>query len=407
MRTKKRKLKSWRYKNDWPIIREVEKSSKIKFKVDTTTRLGRREQKVCHTKQEAEILCEQYLIRLRNNGRRAFELSPREQEDALSAIQIAQKLGFDTLTTAMETLTVYHTSVAGDVSTTALREQFLTHYKTQVEEGVNSLRHLQDLRNRTAPLESKFGQTNVKELNGPLVWGFLQKLQKSEKWSRGTLKGYVRVWRQFFNFARQKEYITDNPLNQPRIEFEIREATREKVKPSPAILTPEEAAALLKAAHDMQEGNMLPIVAVILFCGLRPESEALKLTWDDFDWERNCVCIGGDRSKSSVSARRVSLCDAILSWLNLSDRSKPFGPTNWKRRWKWVRDNAGLTKWVPDISRHTFASYRWADHGDDRLLEMELGHIRPETKEHYRQVSPAVNRDWKTFFALTPSIVLS
>ena len=401
-----RKLKTWKYKNNWPIIREVRRGDKIKYKVDTTSRLSRRQQPVRETKAEAEILCEQYCLQLKNDGVKSFKLSASEQEDASDALELAKGMGFDTLKEAMLQLKGYHNPAGGSISVQKLREEFLAHHLTKIDDKVGSTRTYEDLSSRTDYMEAHFGSKLVKELTPDGVWSALKELKASKAWSRRSLKNCVRTWLQLLNFAVKKEYIAMNPLLQPRIQFEIDEATKLGRQKPPAVLTAEQSRALLLAAYNHKDPNMLPIVAVMLFAGLRPGSEALKLTWDDFDWKRNCIGIGGDRSKCSVSARRVTLRPVLLAWLQRCNKTGSFLPSNWKRKWKAVRDEAGITQWVEDYTRHTFASYSWAEHGDDRQLETELGHIRRETKEHYRQVSPAVNYDCEKFWNLTPESVL-
>lgn len=401
-----RKLKSWKYKNDWPIIREVRRKDGIKFKVDTTTKLGKRHQPVRDTKAEAELLCEQYRLKLRNNGVQSFRLSTSETEDASKALNTVRGMGFTSLTEAISMLQEYYCPARGDITVKEFREEFLSHHNGMMQDDVKSERTYRDLKSRTRLIEETMGDRLLKELSPDLVWDTLQQLKRKRSWSRQNLKNYVRVWKQFFNFAVKKEYRSSNPLDQPRIKFEIEEATKAGRKSAPKVLSADQAGAMLEAAYELEELNMLPIVSVMLFAGLRPESEALKLTWDDFDWERNYVSIGGDRSKTG-KPRRVALRPVLLRWLQMCNKSVPFKPINWQKRWKQIREKSGITEWCEDYCRHSFASYSWADHGDDRQLEAELGHVQPETKDYYLQVSPAVNRDYERFWNLNPEIVLN
>ena len=401
-----KKLKSWKYKGDWPIIREVEKGGKLKYRVDTTTKLGRRERPVRNTKQEAELLCEQYRIRLKNEGTRGFELDAQEQADAQKAMSIARDLGFGTLTDAIEKLAVYHRPAGGDCTVRKLRETFLEHYENQYGGGVVSLRTLRSYRNKTEPLLAKFGRKQVRELTGDVVWGELKLRARRAGWSRGTLDSYVSGWRVFFSFAQKMEMIVDSPLSGKRISFEIAEATKNGALPPPAILSVGDAGNLLRCAWEMRDKGMLQAVVVLLFGGLRPNAEMLKIDWDNIELDEGIVNIGGDRSKNEGSARSVKLCDAALEWLVMCPKDR-FKPTNWYRNWKTLRDNAGLGEdWVEDMTRHSFASYSFGLHRDPDRLRRELGHVDQRMLNHYLQVSSAVNRNAKKYFGQTPDNVL-
>lgn len=52
-------------------------------------------------------------------------------------------------------------------------------------------------------------------------------------------------------------------------------------------------------------------------------------------------------------------------------------PRNWHNRWKALRRAAGFTRWVPDVCRHTFASYHAAYFKNLPELQLEMGHNTP------------------------------
>ena len=81
---------------------------------------------------------------------------------------------------------------------------------------------------------------------------------------------------------------------------------------------------------------------------------------------------------------------------------------DWKRNWKRVRDRAGFgDSWVEDMTRHSFASYTYADHRDSDRLRRELGHVDERMLNHYRQVSSKVNKNAEHYLGLTPDKVLT
>ncbi len=49
-------------------------------------------------------------------------------------------------------------------------------------------------------------------------------------------------------------------------------------------------------------------------------------------------------------------------------------PRNWQNRWQAFRRAAGFAHWVPDVCRHTFASYHAAHFRNLPELQLEMGH---------------------------------
>ncbi len=81
----------------------------------------------------------------------------------------------------------------------------------------------------------------------------------------------------------------------------------------------------------------------------------------------------------------------------------PVCPRNWKRRWPTLHRAAGLAPRVPDVLRHSFATYHAAHYRNFEQLQYEMGHrslqllryrclatgdINPEQAANFR------NPDW-------------
>ena len=49
-------------------------------------------------------------------------------------------------------------------------------------------------------------------------------------------------------------------------------------------------------------------------------------------------------------------------------------PRNWQRKWRALRRAAGFRHWVPDVCRHTFATYHAAYYRNLAELQLEMGH---------------------------------
>ena len=109
---------------------------------------------------------------------------------------------------------------------------------------------------------------------------------------------------------------------------------------------------------------------LMLYCGLRP-NEVARLCPDDIQLHEKRVLIHPRTSKTG-GGRVVPIRKA--------ERLKGGRiriPRNWQNRWLALRRAAGFTRWVPDICRHTFASYHAAHFKDLPLLQLEMGHSTP------------------------------
>ena len=223
----------------------------------------------------------------------------------------------------------------------------------------SSLANSGSYRSKTGKLSDKFRGKQIRELTGDIVWGELKRIADEKDWERGTLDSYVSVWRVLFAYALKTERIMESPLDGKRISFEITEATRQGALPPPVIMSIPQTKRLLYESWNMRDRGMLQAMVVLLFAGLRPDAEMLKLTWDHLELENDLLNVGGDRSKRG-SARTVKLCPAAI-WLKHCDRTSRFKPMDWKWNWKRVRDRAGFgDSWVEDMTRHSFASYTYA-----------------------------------------------
>lgn len=121
-------------------------------------------------------------------------------------------------------------------------------------------------------------------------------------------------------------------------------------------------------------------------CGVRP-AELVRLNWADVDWEEKVLVLRPRHSKTG-GCRHIPLRPALLAWLKAAGApgEGPLCPPNWERRWKRLREAAGLIPWQQDVLRHTFASYHAKFFRDFALLQSEMGH-RSAALLHTRYLS--------------------
>ncbi len=105
--------------------------------------------------------------------------------------------------------------------------------------------------------------------------------------------------------------------------------------------------------------------------------DAARLRWADVHCEEGVLTIAVRHSKTG-GARRVELCPSLTRMLKRQARSGLICPPRWEKRWLRLRQVAELAtrsrRWIPDVLRHTFASYHALTHRNLPALQLQLGH---------------------------------
>lgn len=185
----------------------------------------------------------------------------------------------------------------------------------------------------------------------------------------------------------------------------VPELPRPKVRQRvPAILTVEQIQTLLTEAWTDAEGpQMLPHFAITTLSGVRPD-ECRYLEPDDIHLDSAHPTIEVNRAKGGRSRRNVEICPALLAILKVCHEKRLSPGFFSKRKFDRVRKDAGLFDlWVKDISRHSYASYRYELDRDIDGLVKNMGNsakvlftnyiraVTHEAAEVYDKLAP----DWK------------
>jgi len=236
---------------------------------------------------------------------------------------------------------------------------------------------------------------------------------RDNEWSEKTWNNYRTDLRTLFQWGIDQKYLTMNPCDAvPRkkiadgeIEFlQVDDVARlltraAMVKPG-ALRRDEKGVWVEQDLEQVDFRDCLAVAALGLFCGLRPERELGELTWDAV--REDVVWVRGHTAKSR-SRRVVDLPENARAWLALCpSREGKILPTNFVRKWKALRKAVKLLDgWPHDAMRHTFATMWLALHGDEKRLQMLMGHVNAELiYKHYRgQTTPA---EAKKFWELSP-----
>ncbi len=133
---------------------------------------------------------------------------------------------------------------------------------------------------------------------------------------------------------------------------------------------------LVEVAQTPHFRDCLPALGLMLFAGVRP-GEVARLRWADIHHEEGILTIAARHSKTG-GARRVELLPPLRRLLKRQAGSGLICPPRWGKRWQRLRQVAELAtrerRWVPDVLRHTFASYHALTHRNLPALQLQLGH---------------------------------
>ncbi len=185
-----------------------------------------------------------------------------------------------------------------------------------------------------------------------------------------------------FAYAMRQEWCDANPVAR----IEVPPVQEKHIEP----LSCAEVVRLQQIVRQKHFRDMRFSLSLLLCCGVRP-AEVERLTPQDVCWEERQLIIRPHKSKTG-GGRVVSL--RRLGGLR---NGQCHIPRNWKNRWRELRRAAGFTHWVPDICRHTFASYHAAHFRNLPELQLEMGH-RDTTLLHSRYMAPALRRDAARFW---------
>ncbi len=164
-----------------------------------------------------------------------------------------------------------------------------------------------------------------------------------------------------FAYGMRQEWCAENPV----VRVEVPQVQEREIVP----LRPDEVARLETAVQQPEHRAMRLSLHLLLYCGLRPQ-EVARLRMQDVHTERGCVVVPGRCSKTG-GGRVVPLRKREAL------RGERFRiPRNWGERWRRLRRAAGFAagQWVPDVCRHSFASYHAAHFRNLQELQLEMGH---------------------------------
>jgi integrase len=259
-------------------------------------------------------------------------------------------------------------------------------------------KYIKGLRQYLSRFCNDFGSRSIATITVEELDNWLRALPFSPK-SRANYRANVGV---MFSYAEARGLLDSNPI--------ARTARPKLVDKAPEIFPVDELQALLEAARK-QEPEVLPMLAIGAFAGLR-DAEIRRLDWSEVDLVRGHIEVTALKSKTA-RRRIVPIQSNLLEWLGpYAAMTGPVVPSDERAKLARVRKAASLTRWPKNGLRHSFASYRMAATNNAATVAAELGHstahllyntyrelVHPDEAARYWKVCPSTKAENVVTFA--------
>jgi integrase len=345
-------------------------------------------------KTEAATLLQQKLIEQENYGIASVSFNERHRAEYLECAEALQPFGV-TIRDAVNFFVPHLKAIKRSCTAAQLVYELL---RVKEADGA-SKRYLSDLRSRLNHFSEIFDGKAIAEITSKELDEWLRSLSDKETGKRLspiTRNNFRRLLIVAFNFARDRNYCTENPA---------RKTAKAKAIQTPiGILSVDETARLLENAP----AGVVPYIAIGAFAGLR-RAELERLDWSEVDLESNLIEV---TAKNAKSARRrfVRIQPNLARWLQpYRCLSGNVTPAEYRELLDIAREAAKINDWPQNALRHGFASYYLARFNNAGALALELGHASAHLVfQHYRQlVRPKeADRYWKIMPAATDKKVI-
>ena len=341
---------------------------------------GRRQKRYFKTKDEAQGAVQSIKVRKENHGTAAKLLSPADEQQAVSALNLLRKAGCTTQ------LVVIVGEYLEKLRRRNLSKRLDEAWDAYINRGDATLskvhrRSLLSTKKRLVSLHAK----RVAEITANDIEACLGDAAATYR------NAMLREIRAVFNWCKagNRKWLKENPAND--CEFAAVERSKEV-----RIYTSAEIRKILTATVQ-RHSDLVPAIAMMTFAGVRPDhidGEIVKLEWNHIlhdDHHHQRIELPGSITKTGKQ-RSVNIRPALLSWLQWHIRR---GGSNQglvcqvkgqalRKKMREIFEASGVAR-IQDGFRHSFASYLAPVEGLD-AVETELGHQggRQVLNRHYR-----------------------
>ena len=344
---------------------------------------GSRERRFFATKLEAKTFIQQTRTRIGNEGSATHGLTAVQREAAAAAFKL---LGDVPASHLIEVVRIHLAAKKQQEKSVTFNELCAKFLKAKVKRSEPYHRQLRASFAKFAGLDKLY----VTEIEPDQIRELVKDTPPS------AFNAHLRVAKAAFNFAIKRKWLGANPIK--HVDFE--EIDRDEVE----VLKNEEVVALLNACQSL-DWELFPYHLFGIFAGIRPK-ELERMEWKDVRLDERHILLPKGVTKKK-RRRVIDIEDALARWLTWfiaqhGEQSGSITPqTNLRRRLRSIRQEAGITEWVQDVMRHTYASNWLAKHESMDRLRANLGHRTSEILlNHYHT---AIHRkEAEKFWSILP-----
>jgi integrase len=384
-------------------IKKTKNNAKTRFLVSvyTTGSTGQKERKrhFFRIREDAQAFIDSAGASVAQVGEAKSFLSP-QQLDEFHTAQAILPDGISLLDAIRSYIETGHKKlVAGITYGVALEEYWATYLRLGKAQSTYDAHEPGKAR-----FIAKFGHLDAAtNINNELRDHHLELIESGLAWH--TVKRQRILVGQFLDWAVEQDYVNENYLNRISNTFPV------EPKLTKIWLKVPQAEALLRYALE-NDRNLVPVLALGLFAGIRPQELRDKITnhkatffWSDVDWDlkeihiRDAKHSGGNNQASRVIRDLPETVWTWLEWWQKTDGSE-LNFTNWAKRQRAAIKASGVTGRANSVLRKTFGTYATPYQSQDQVRK-QVGHANANTTaKHYEGDGKLAEA--KEFFALTP-----
>jgi integrase len=372
------------HRKEWPRIREVLNRGTIYFSVDAR-KMGTNGKQIifgdlAKATEHAVTLAGEHV----RSGTESTAISTRLRIMAIDCeaqLRPFDRTIQDATTHYVEHLKALHAKRNSKALAECLAEWLAA--KADKTEKVRSPRTLEEIKGVCHRLEQAFPVARVAQIETTDVRSLLR-----ADYEPRTRKNLLSKVNQFFRWTIRHGYRTANPCDTISVHVPKNDDVSK--------LGATEALALMRTC-EKQFPELVPYIAVCLFAGLRPNSEALGLTWENISLE-NPAQIRVLASTSKVRDNRLFEIEPnLIAWLTHYGKNKKgvLAPANWRYQTEKLRialgykvrgENEEGPEWIADTLRHTYATLWLAKFKHRHQLAEYMGTSAVMIRNHYKSI---------------------
>lgn len=250
--------------------------------------------------------------------------------------------------------------------TVPFTEAIKAHAVRKEGQRVRTLREMYQICNRIISMQPEWGELSVRQVTPEICQRTLEAVFSTVPMQR---KGR-RILHSIFEFSRINGWCDFNPLDRVVLPpYEEKTILALNIK---------QVLKLLEVAKRREHAACAAALGIMLWAGVRP-NEVSRLKQKDVNFEDRVITVPANHSKTG-GARQVTMYPVLYHWLRKCMHyvvpEAPIVPRSWIKRWRLLRQDAGFENWVPDILRHTFASYHLKYFKNLNALQVDMGHSK-------------------------------